>query len=245
MYSRARPGLTLFLDDAERQLFLRLTARAVATRKWGCLSYCLMGTHFHLVLRTPAPDLDEGMQRLLSTYATRLHEQRGTRGPVFGGRYGAQLLASDEHLMEVLRYVALNPVRGGLCRQPGQWPWSSHRALAGAAGGGLVAVVEVHQLIEAVTGIGGPEGYLGLVRQARGAEHVLDEPAACGSPQLRPARRPLSELLVPDDPRTIAEAHHEHGYSLRRIAAELDLNVSTVSRRLRRLGDPRRATQRV
>jgi REP element-mobilizing transposase RayT len=230
VYSRSRPGLALFQDDDERRVFLRLVARATELRAWRCLSYCLMDTHFHLVLRTPGADLDAGMARILSDFATRLHERRGTRGPVFSGRYGSQLITRDAHLLEVLRYVPLNPVRAGLCRQPSMWPWSSHRALAGEAPRGFVAVTDVHALLG-----GGPAEYVELVRHAAGAGHVVADPDGCGSPPLPPDRPPLSSLLDPADPWTIARAHHDHGYSLRAIAAALGVNVSTISRRLRRL----------
>jgi len=236
IYSRSRPGLVLFEDDGERRLFLHLVVRAIAAHQWRCLSYCLMDTHFHLVLKTPRADLDIGMRVVLSDYAAKLHERRGTRGPVFSGRYGSKLLTRDAHLLEVLRYVALNPVRAGLCRQPSMWPWSSHRALAGEAPPGFVAVTDVHALVR-----GGPLQYVELVRYAIGGEHVERDPRGCGSPRLEPDRPSLVSLLDPAEPRTIAVAHREHGYSLRAIAAELGVNVSTVSRRLARIG----ATQRV
>jgi|tagenome__1003787_1003787.scaffolds.fasta_scaffold20475208_1 putative transposase len=243
VFSRARPELALFNSDGERAMFLELVERTVAGHGWSCLAYCLMTTHFHLVVKTAEPNLDVGMQRLLSTYATRLHERRGTRGPVFGGRYGAVLVCSDAQLIEVLRYVALNPVRGGLCAQPSRWRWSSHRALAGETLTGFVAVADVHRHIAGITGRRGADGYVAVVREAVGAGQVEHDPSLCASPPVPEARRALADLLLEGDLRAVAVAHYEHGYSLRRIARELDVSVSTLSRRLRRAkGD---ATQRV
>jgi REP element-mobilizing transposase RayT len=227
VFTRTRPDLPLFVDDIERQLFLKLLAGTVAQRRWSCLAYCLMGTHVHLIVRTPAADLDAGMQSVLSSFAIRLNTRRETRGPVFGGRYGCRLIEHERYLSEVLRYVVLNPVRAGLCAQPSQWPWSSHLALAGHAAPGLLAVDEVYDLI----GAQGPDGYVAVVEAARAAEPI--HAGLSGWSREMADRPPLAELLQGGAPEGVSTAHREHGYSLRAIARQLGLNVSTVSRRLR------------
>lgn len=90
-----------------------------------------MGTHFHLILHTPEPTLSRGMQHLCSVYAQWFNWKYGRRGHLFGRRFGSVQILSESHLFNAHRYVALNPVRAGLCRRPEFWRWGSYRALIG------------------------------------------------------------------------------------------------------------------
>jgi REP element-mobilizing transposase RayT len=121
----------LFRDDAERTQFLSLSARLVAGRSWSCLAYCLLSTHYHLLVRTRGADLAAGMQFLNGRYAQWLNWLRDERGHVFQARYHSVLVTWDGHLLELHRYIALNPVRASLVAQPEEWPWSSYGALLG------------------------------------------------------------------------------------------------------------------
>lgn len=98
-----------------------------------CHAYCLMSTHFHLLLTTPDPNLAFGMQRLNGCYAQAFNNRRERFGHLFQGRYHAVHVESDGHLLELYRYIALNPVRAGACRRPADWPWSSFAAAVGVA----------------------------------------------------------------------------------------------------------------
>lgn len=71
------------------------------------------------------------MQWLLSRYAERFNRRHGLDGHLFQGRFHAVLLERTLHLLELTRYVALNPVRVGLCGDPAGWRWSSYRGLVG------------------------------------------------------------------------------------------------------------------
>lgn len=124
---------SLYLDGEDRQKFLRTVARVVAAHGWRCHAYCLMTNHYHLLLETPEPDLSLGMQRLNGAYAQRFNWRHGVVGHVFERRFHSVLVESNWQLLELARYTALNPVRAGLCRLPGDWPWSSYRATTGAA----------------------------------------------------------------------------------------------------------------
>jgi hypothetical protein len=84
-----------------------------------------------LLCLTPQPDLAAGMQYLNGRYAQWANWRRSERGHIFEGRYGAVLVESDSHALEVHRYIALNPVRAGLVRGPVDWPWSSLQYLLG------------------------------------------------------------------------------------------------------------------
>ena len=124
-------GEHVFKEPANRRRLLAHLETIVDCYEWNCGSYCLMGTHFHLIVHTPEPTLSRGMQHLCGSYAQWFNWKYGRRGHLFGRRFGSVHIVTDEHLLEAHRYVALNPVRAGLCRRPESWPWGSFRALAG------------------------------------------------------------------------------------------------------------------
>jgi putative transposase len=124
-------GRVVFRGDEERGQFLAMLELGVTRFGWSCRSYCLLSTHYHLLVATPDPDISAGMQYLNGRYAQWANWHRGERSHVFEGRFRAVLVESESHALEVHRYIALNPVRAGLVRDPEQWPWSSLRALLG------------------------------------------------------------------------------------------------------------------
>lgn len=116
---------SIYLDDTDRASFEEILAQVIRKHEWSCSSFCLMSTHYHLLVATPLGDLAAGMQRLNGQYAQTFNRRHGALGHVFQGRYHSEFIQSDSHLLETTRYVALNPVRAGLCRRPEDWPWSS------------------------------------------------------------------------------------------------------------------------
>lgn len=116
----------IYLDDTDRRCFETIFAGVLERHGWSCSSFCLMGTHYHFLVTTPLADLASGMQRLNGQYAQTFNQRHGGVGHVFQGRYGSEFIQSDSHLLEVTRYIALNPVKAGLCRRPTEWPWSSY-----------------------------------------------------------------------------------------------------------------------
>ncbi len=124
-------GRIAFESTVERQQFLDLLGVTVERHGWSCRSYCVLSTHYHLLVLTPEPDISAGMQYLNGRFGQWANWNRGQRGHLFEGRYGSVLIESDAHLLEVYRYIALNPVRAGLVRDPVEWPWSSLGAVLG------------------------------------------------------------------------------------------------------------------
>jgi REP element-mobilizing transposase RayT len=120
-----------FGSQADRSDFLEILASVIELCGWRCMSYCLMGSHYHLVVQTPAANLSVGMQLLNGRYAQRFNWRHGRRGHLFGGRFYSVLVESETHLLAALRYVARNPVEAGLCAHAADWRWSSFRATAG------------------------------------------------------------------------------------------------------------------
>jgi putative transposase len=241
----------IFEDSSDRHVFLEMFDETLRRFRWECLSYCLMGNHYHLLVLTVRPNLSAGMRYLNGTYARRFNDRRSESGHVFQGRFDGPLVQREEHLLATLRYIALNPVEAGLCRAAHDWPWSSHRALAGMIAPGRVAVERAYEHLPGPTR--GPQQYRDLVNSGEGAAERLLHGAVRGdaafiaehAPSSRPSseipcrdwqpeRPQLPELLGDaDDPAAIARAYEEFGYTQAEIARELGCSYSTVSRRLR------------
>jgi REP element-mobilizing transposase RayT len=129
--SRGNNRGRIFWDETDRTCFLEALARVVTREAYELHAYCLMGNHYHLVLATPLGNLARGMQQLNSDFARQLNRRYARSGHVFQGRYQARLAEHERHVLELARYVVLNPVRAGLVRRPAAWRWSSYRATAG------------------------------------------------------------------------------------------------------------------
>jgi putative transposase len=131
--SRGNARQAIFLDDGDRSLFLEVLARTVHLRGWVLHAYCLMGNHYHLLVETPQANLSLGMRGLNGEYTQAFNRRRQRCGHLLQGRFRSVLLEKQAHLLELCRYVVLNPVRarGTKTRRPEDWPWSSYRATAG------------------------------------------------------------------------------------------------------------------
>jgi REP element-mobilizing transposase RayT len=129
--TRAVDAAFAYRASVDRRDFLDLLWTTVGTYEWFCQSYCVMGTHYHLIVQTPNANLASGMQMLNGRYAQRFNWRYDRRGHLFGGRFMSVHISDDVHLMAAHRYVARNPVRAGLCATPSDWHWSSYRALVG------------------------------------------------------------------------------------------------------------------
>ena len=129
--SRGNERREVFADDADRERWLRVLAQAVVLFAWRLHGYVMMGNHFHLIVETPPPTLSRGMRHLNGVYTQLFNRRRDRVGHLFQGRFKSILVEKESHLLELLRYVVLNPVRAGLVRSAQDWRWSSYRATAG------------------------------------------------------------------------------------------------------------------
>ena len=120
----------MFLDDYDRTLFCILLAQTIKKHKWICRAFCLMTTHYHLLLDVKENGLQPGMHSLNGPYAQRFNARHKRSGHLRGDRYYAIRVESDGHMLQLLRYIARNPVEAGLCAHPSDWPWSSYRGCA-------------------------------------------------------------------------------------------------------------------
>jgi len=129
--SRGNARRPIFKDDKDREMLLNILEEVNDRYHWLCHAYCLMNNHYHLVIETPDGNLSKGMRQLNSVYTMRFNRRHGSVGHVFQGRYKAILIQKESHLLEVCRYVVLNPVRAKVVRIPERWRWSSYRATGG------------------------------------------------------------------------------------------------------------------
>ena len=124
---------TLFLDDRDRDVFLSRLARVIERHQLACIAYCLMDTHYHLVVQTPDERLSKAQQELHTWYAQQFNRSRHRRAHLFRARFMAELIDTDSYLLTACRYLARNPVQAELCEHPAEWSWSSYRATIGLA----------------------------------------------------------------------------------------------------------------
>lgn len=128
---RSLPARTAFPDDAARRTFLTLVASSVRSSRWVVFASCVLSTHYHLLLRTTAPNLGAGMQRIHGRHAQLMNARYSTAGPLWRGRFHSSVVESAFHVVHAAAYIDANPVDAGICVEPEHWGWSSYCANAG------------------------------------------------------------------------------------------------------------------
>jgi REP element-mobilizing transposase RayT len=123
--------LPIVQDDDDRATFLIHLGEVVRLFGWELTAFCLMSNHYHLVVRTPEPNIAAGMHRLNLVYARAFNRKHGFEGHLFDARYWSGVLQTEERFLEASRYVVLNPVRAKLRVRPHEWEWSSYRQTVG------------------------------------------------------------------------------------------------------------------
>lgn len=263
--SRGNARGKVFLDDEDREAFLATLAWVVERFKWICHAYCLMDNHFHLLIETPEGNLSRGMRQLNGVYTQGFNRRHRRVGHLFQGRFKAILVERDSYLLELARYVVLNPVRAKMVKAPDAYAWSSYRPTLGLDP--VPAALSIDWLLgqfaktKAVArqryqafvraGIGQPspwedlqgqvllgsEAFVEKIRpQLQAAEDVAEVPRR--QRQLhRPALRKLLAGATSKEARNraMARAYLEHGYTLTEIGQEVGLHYATVSRIIKAL----------
>ena len=126
--SRGNDRQALFRDAADYRAYLKRLEAGLARHDLRCYAYCLMPNHVHLLVEPGSTPVSRLMQGVQGAYAQHLNRRYRRTGHRFQGRFRAILCEREGYLLELVRYLHLNPVRAGLCRTPEGWPWSSHRA---------------------------------------------------------------------------------------------------------------------
>ncbi len=114
--ARGNAQQDIFVDDEDRLLFLSVLERVVSRFHLLLHAYCLMDNHYHLVLETPQANLSQAVRQLNGVYTQAFNRRHGKVGHVLQGRFKAILVGRDSYLLELCRYVALNPVWARITR---------------------------------------------------------------------------------------------------------------------------------
>jgi len=121
----------IYHNDQDRNGFLSILAEVLERHNWLIHAYCLMDNHYHLLIETPDGNLSQGMRQLNGVYTQRSNHNHNRVGHVFQGRYKAILVQKETYLLELARYIVLNPVRARMVGEANNWPWNSYLDTAG------------------------------------------------------------------------------------------------------------------
>ena len=259
--SRGNERKPIYRNDVDFQLFLNTLSEVCDQFNWVIHSFCLMTNHYHLVVETPDANLSKGMRQLNGVYTVRFNRKYGRVGHLFQGRYKSILVDKDAYLMELCRYVVLNPVRAKMVKSPDEWPWSSYCYTTGLfdsppwlATDALLryfasdrdeAILRFARFVAEGVGVNIWEHlkqqiYLGdnnfinkqLAYKPKGKAALSEVPHK----QRRRTAPPLSHFLASANHRdeAIISAYQSGGYSLTEIADYVGLHYTTVSRIVRK-----------
>ena len=142
VYCRVARGERPFVDEAVAGTFVATVEAVKREHELTILAWCLMPNHYHLVLRAGELPLWRSMRLVQGRFAKAFNRRRRVFGPVWQGRYKARLVEDPLYRMQAIAYVHLNPVAGGLVKDPGSYRWSGHRQLLGRVRSGVVDVDE-------------------------------------------------------------------------------------------------------
>ena len=262
--SRGNAQASIFLDDIDRNTFLSVLGLTMRRFNVICHAYCLMTNHFHLLLETPDANLSKAMRQFNSVYTQAFNRRHGRVGHVLQGRFKSIVVDRDAYLLELCRYIVLNPVRAEMVKEPGKYPWSSYRPTAGLQkkpdflavdwileqfGADRVQARKEYRLF-VKAGLDSESPWNDLKGQCLlGDDPFLeklfpllkDKSAFKEIPRVqRFADRPaLEDILQGAEDRAqrdaaILKACHEYGYTQAQVAAATGLHYSTVSKIIQR-----------
>jgi len=133
VWRRTAGPIAMFQDDFDRLAFCQRLTASMKRHSWTCHAFVLMPTHFHLLVSVLDDVMQPGMRDAFAPYAQEFNSRWARTGHLKAGPYGHRLVEDDADLIGVIRYIARNPVRAGLCARPQDWRWSSYPGSAGYA----------------------------------------------------------------------------------------------------------------
>lgn len=260
VFSRGNRREPIYSDDRDCESFLEVLGRACDRNNLVVHAYCLMTNHYHLLVETPDGNLARGMRHVNGTYTQRFNRRHDRVGHVLQGRYKAILVQRGGYLLELIRYIVLNPVRAKLVSDPVEWQWSSYAAVIGKTHPPSWLNTEwslgqfaddrskaVSAYISFVAAGVNAESPLGRVRNqlylgdetygeqlhAHGRKTRLNE---VSKSQSRTLALPLADYAHrwPERNEGMARAYFSGAYTMREIAEHFGVHYMTVSRAVRR-----------
>lgn len=128
--NRGAARVTIFHNNNDYQAFINIFDELHTRYSLEIHSYCLMPNHYHILIRTPLPNLSDGMRHLNNSYTYHYNHKYKKDGSLFRGRYKAMLVDAENHLLRVSRHIHLNPIKARLAKYPNKYCWSSYRFYA-------------------------------------------------------------------------------------------------------------------
>ena len=258
--SRGNRRDDIFVGDGDRLIWLEVFAQVCSRFNWRCHAWCLMDNHYHIVIETIEGNLSQGMRQLNGVFTQKTNRKHKRVGHLFQGRFKAILVQKEGYLLELTRYVVLNPIRAGMVTDLFDWKWSSYLDMVGNTvcsdwleknwvlshfgGSGKAGVVNYQNFVR--EGVGLPPIWDGLRHQV-----FLGDDAFVGNEiakvkkiqelvdlsevpkiQRRAQVKPLSWYKEHYVSRNegIVNAYQSGDYLMRQIAAGFNVHYSTVSR---------------
>ena len=258
--SRGDRQETIFRDDQDREDWLTVLGDVCSRFNWRCHAYCEMTNHYHFVVETPEANLSKGMRQLNGVYTQQFNRRHGVVGHLFQGRFKGILVERDAYLLELSRYVVLNPVRAGMVADVSAWPWSSYRAMVALASipawlqtdwvlgqfGSERHQAQAQYASFVVQGVGQASiweclrhqvflGSDGFIERFSHGTRALDKLREVPRAQRRPLARSLDHFqrTYPGRREAMARAFLTGVYSMQEIADHFGVHYSTVSRAVR------------
>lgn len=258
--ARGNARQAIYDDDQDRHTFLEYLSKVIKRYDWLCHAYCLMDNHYHLLVETQSSTLSKGMKHLNGNYTQAYNRRHNRVGHLFQGRYKSILVEKDSYLLELSRYIVLNPVRARMVRSAQDWPWSSYRAITG------LATKPDYLTTDCILGLFGmkraiaQQSYRQFVAEGKGQTSVwscLRNQVYLGSdefvqkmqlkidaeqsledipkPQKQAPPKPLDHFDKKHQGRNLSmvEAYRSGHYTLKEIGIYFDVSIATVSRALK------------
>ena len=260
--ARGNERRDIFFADDNRLAFLAILGEVCARFNWRCHAFCQMTNHYHLLIETAEANLSRGMRHLNGVYTQHINRHHRRVGHLFQGRFTGILVDKESYLLELARYIVLNPVRAQMVRAAADWAWSSYRASVGLAPkpdylttDWLLSAfgkerAEARKAFERFVGDGlgqpgpwaqlknqiylGSEEFVEAMQRRIDAQRPLDEVPAR---QRRPVAKALADYAQQGESRdrAMAEAYRSGAYSMTAIAAHFGVSRMTVSRAVEQL----------
>ena len=256
--ARGNRRANIYADDKDRLVWLAMLGEVAARFNFVIHAYCLMPNHYHLLVRTVDGRLARGMRQLNGSYSQYFNRRHGLTGHLFQGRYDATAVLGQSYLMELARYISLNPVRAQLVEHVDHWDWGSHYyVLHGQAPdwldtdwllgqfGSQNPVERYCAFVAEGLGLPSPlkqSGHqLTLDERDRCVERVGASNGSAAQETPRTQKRALAltleeyEARYADRNTAMAEAYLSMAFSMRQIAGHFGVSYRTVSRAVKAL----------
>ncbi|MYM67458.1 addiction module toxin RelE [Pseudoduganella sp. FT55W] len=260
--SRGDRKALIFHDDTDRAMWLQTLGEVCVQFQLSIHAFCQMGNHYHLLIETSDGKLAPAMRQLNGIYSQYFNRRHKLVGHVFQGRYKSILIEKENYLLEVARYIVLNPVRAGLVKHPQDWPWSSYNMVYAttAPPSWLNTAWLLSKFSDSLeqakhaycsfvlAGVGGANPLESTYRQLiLGSEQFiqqlqsplpLNSISGISKLQRSSVAPPLSayQQEFPDRDLAMAKAYRSHAYTITEIAHHFGVSHTTASRAVKKHG---------